>query len=39
MTFARAGESAYAARAGIPGAATIDAASIEGIVKALEGIK
>ena len=39
VTFARAGESAYAARAGIPGAATVDAASIDGIVKALEDIK
>ncbi len=39
MTFARAGGSAHAARAGIPGAATIDAASIDGIVKALEDIK
>jgi len=39
VTFARAGGSAYAARAGSPGAATVDAAAIDGIVKALEEIK
>jgi hypothetical protein len=39
VTVARAGGSAHAARAGMPGAATIDAASIDGIVKALEEIK
>jgi uncharacterized protein DUF4340 len=39
VTFARAGGSAYAARAGSPGAATVDAAVIDGIVKALEDIK
>jgi hypothetical protein len=39
VTFARAGDSAYAARAGSPGAATVDAAVIDGIVKALEDVK
>jgi hypothetical protein len=39
VTFARAGGSAYAARAGSPGVATVDAAVIDGIVKALEDIK
>lgn len=39
VTFARSGGSAYAARAGSPGAATVDAAVIDGIVKALEDIK
>ncbi len=39
VTFARAGGSAYSARAGSPGAATVDAATIDGIVKALEDIK
>ena len=39
VTFARAGGSAYAARAGSPGAATVDASAIDGIVKALEDVK
>jgi hypothetical protein len=39
VAFARSGGSAYAARAGSPGAATVDAAVIDGIVKALEDIK
>jgi hypothetical protein len=39
VAFARAGGSAHAARAGSPGAATVDAALIDGIVKALEDIK
>lgn len=39
VTFARAGDSAYAARAGSPGAAKVDAAVIDGIVKALEDVK
>jgi hypothetical protein len=39
VTFARAGGSAYAARTGSPGAATVDASAIDGIVKALEDVK
>jgi uncharacterized protein DUF4340 len=39
VIFARAGDSAYAARAGSPGAATVDAAVIDGIVKALGDVK
>lgn len=39
VTFARAGDSAYAARAGSPGTAKVDAAVIDGIVKALEDVK
>jgi hypothetical protein len=39
VTFARAGDSAYAARAGSPGAANVDAAVIDGIVKALGDVK
>lgn len=39
VAFARAGDSAYAARAGSPGAAKVDAAVIDGIVKALEDVK
>jgi hypothetical protein len=39
VAFARAGGSAHAARAGSPGAATVDATLIDGIVKALEDIK
>ena len=39
VTFARAGGSAYAARAGSPGAANVDAAAIDSIVKALEDVK
>jgi hypothetical protein len=39
VTFARSGGTSYAARAGSPGAAKIDAAAIDGIVKALEDVK
>ena len=39
VTFARSGGSAHAARAGSPGAATVDAAVLDGIIKALEDIK
>ena len=39
VTFARSGGDAYAARAGAPGAAKIDAATLDGIVKALEDLK
>jgi hypothetical protein len=39
VTFARTGETAYAARAGSTGVARIDAATIDTIVKALEEIK
>lgn len=39
VTFARSGDAAYAARAGSPGAAKIDASVIDGIVKALEDVK
>jgi hypothetical protein len=39
VTFARAGGAAYASRAGAPGAAKIDASTIDSIVKALEDLK
>lgn len=39
VTFARSGGTAYAARAGSPGAAKIEASVIDGIVKALEDVK
>lgn len=39
VTFARAGGAAYASRAGSPGAAKIDASTIDAIVKALEDLK
>jgi hypothetical protein len=39
VTFARSGGSAHAARGGNPGAATVDAAVLDGIIKALEDIK
>ncbi len=39
VTFARSGGDAYAARAGAPGAARIEAATLDGIVKALEDLK
>lgn len=39
VTFGRSGDKAYAARPSTPGAATVDATSIDGIVKALEGLK
>ena len=39
VTFARTKDAAYAARAGIPGAAKVDASTIDGIVKALGEIK
>jgi hypothetical protein len=39
VTFARSGSDAFAARAGEPGAAKVDATALEGIVKALEEIK
>jgi hypothetical protein len=39
VTFARAGGRAYAARPASPGAATVDASVIDGIVKALEALK
>ena len=39
VTFARSGESVHAARAGSPGAATVDPAALDGIIKALEDIK
>ncbi len=39
VTFAKAGDKAYAARPPAAGAATIDVATIDGIVKALEGLK
>jgi hypothetical protein len=39
VTFARSGGDAYAARTGAPGAAKIDAATLDGIVKALEDLK
>jgi hypothetical protein len=39
VAFARAGGAAYASRAGSPGAAKIDAATIDSIVKALEDLK
>jgi hypothetical protein len=39
VSFARAGDTAYAARAGSPGAAKVDASAIDGIVKALEDVK
>jgi hypothetical protein len=38
-TFARSGADGYAARAGEPGAAKVDIAAIENIVKSLEGLK
>jgi hypothetical protein len=39
VTFARGGGKAYAARPGSPGAGTVDASVIDGIVKALEALK
>jgi hypothetical protein len=39
VAFARSGGTAYAARAGSPGAAKIDASAIDAIVKALEDVK
>jgi hypothetical protein len=39
VTFARSGGAAYASRAGSPGAAKIDASTIDAIVKALEDLK
>jgi hypothetical protein len=39
VTFARAADGGYAARAGSPGAAKVDPATIDGIVKALEDLK
>ena len=39
VTFARSAETGYAARAGSPGAAKVDASAIDAIVKALEDIK
>ncbi|MEO8077113.1 MAG: hypothetical protein ABI818_12340, partial [Acidobacteriota bacterium] len=39
VTFARSPDSGFAARAGSPGAAKVDAATIDGIVKALEDLK
>jgi hypothetical protein len=39
VTFARSGGSVHAARAGSPGAATVDAAVLDGIIKALEDLK
>jgi hypothetical protein len=39
VTFARAGENAYASRAGSPGAAKVDASTIDSIIKALEDVK
>ena len=39
VTFARAGADAYASRAGMPGAARIDSATFEAIVKALDAVK
>src|SRR5207237_3187611 len=39
ISFARAGGTAYASRAGSPGAAKIDASTIDAIVKALEDLK
>ena len=38
-TFARSGSDGYAARAGEPGAAKVDIAAIENIVKSLEALK
>jgi hypothetical protein len=39
VSFGRSGADAYAARAGTPGAAKIDTATLDSIVKALEGLK
>jgi uncharacterized ParB-like nuclease family protein len=39
VTFARTGDSGYAARAGSPGAAKVDASVIDDIVKALGDVK
>jgi hypothetical protein len=39
VTFARSGDSAYAARAGSPGAAKIESSVIDAIIKALEDLK
>ena len=39
VTFGRAGGDAYAARAGVPGAARIEVATLDSIVKALEDLK
>jgi hypothetical protein len=39
VSFARSGEGVFAAKAGTPGAARIDAATLDGIVKAFEAIK
>jgi Domain of unknown function (DUF4340) len=39
VSFARAGGTAYASRAGSPGAAKVDASTIDSIIKALEDVK
>jgi uncharacterized protein DUF4340 len=39
VTFARSGATVYAARAGSPGAALVDASALDGIIKALDAIK
>jgi hypothetical protein len=39
VTFGRSGADAYAARAGTPGAAKIDAATLDSIIKALDSLK
>jgi hypothetical protein len=39
VTFARAGTVAYAGRAGMAGAATIDPAALDALTKALDAIK
>jgi hypothetical protein len=39
VSFARSGKEAFAARAGEPGAAKIDTATVESITKAMEGLK
>jgi hypothetical protein len=39
VTFARTKDTAYAARAGVPGAAKVDASVIDSIVKALGEVK
>ena len=39
VVFARQGDAVYAQRAGTPGAATIDAASLDAILKALDDLK
>jgi hypothetical protein len=39
VSFARSGATVYAARAGSPGAAIVDAGVLDGIIKALEAVK